>query len=248
MHREGKRPCQEELERYSSSTSSSISGSPPKFIKRAFLKTFNEPVLTLKEKCSPKLNNPPGDRIKSSNNVAKQLFQEPRTESNKFQTATSSTTGHRTGLHEEDPCTSPSSKLDPKRRASGSPVFSHTSSLPGLTDRSEISCPSQQPNATSPSSLDVMDLHNSKTIHRARKDVDLVWQDPLDFDLGEDERLDSCALSLSSSHSSEEDQLLPLKDILARSTCVLTTPEKMTFSEPSTPGLKDAVSTLKHTF
>ncbi|XP_058241373.1 SMC5-SMC6 complex localization factor protein 2 isoform X3 [Hemibagrus wyckioides] len=229
MHREGKRPCQEELERYSSSTSSSTSGSPPKFIKRAFLKTSNEPVLTLKEKCSPTLNNPTGDRIKASNNVAKQLFQEPRTESNKFQTATPSTTGHGTGLHKEELRRSTENKC-----------------LAGLTDRSEISCPSQQPNATSPSSRDVMDSHNSKTIHRARKDVDLVWQDPLDLDSGEDEWLDSCVLSLSSSHSSEEDQLLPLKDILARSTCVLTTPEKMTFSEPSTPGLKDAPDNFKN--
>ncbi|KAK3554411.1 hypothetical protein QTP70_023059 [Hemibagrus guttatus] len=256
-HREGKRLCQEEVERYSSSTSSSISGSPPQFIKRAFLKTFDEPVLTLKEKCSPTLNNPTGDRIKASNNVAKQLFQEPRSESHKFQTATPSSTGHGTGRSTEkkcltgnsataDPCTSPSNKLDQKQGESGSPVSSHTSSLPGLTDRSEIHCPFQQPNVTSPSSLDVMDSYNSKTIHRTRKDVDLVWQDPLDLELGEDEGLDNCVLSLSSSQSSEDDQLLPLKDILARSTCVLATPEKMTFSEPSTPGLKDAPGDFKN--
>ncbi|XP_060728277.1 SMC5-SMC6 complex localization factor protein 2 isoform X2 [Tachysurus vachellii] len=247
-HGESKRLCQDGVELYSLSSSSSNSSSPPKFIKRAFLKEFDGPVLTLKEKCSPKLNICTEDRIKTSNNVAK-----PWTESHKLQTATPMTTGHGTGYKKEemrrstenkclrgnsataDNCASHTSK---KQEEGGSPVSSHTSSLLAFTDRLEISFPIQQSDITSPSSLDGTDSHNSKTITRDRKDVDLVWHDPLDLELGEDEWLDTCVLSLSSSHSSEEDQLLPLKDIFARSTRVPVTPEKMTFSEPSTPDLK----------
>ncbi|MCI4376528.1 hypothetical protein PGIGA_G00189390 [Pangasianodon gigas] len=245
---EGKRLCQEEVLLTPSSTSGSSShfSSPPKFIKRAFLKTFNEPVLTLNEKRSPTLNNRTGDRIKASNNVAKQLFQEPRTESHQKEEMRRSTENKCliSNTATADPCPSLSSKPNQKQGEGGSPVSSHTSSLPGITDRFEISCPLQQPKVTSPSSQDVMGSHDSKTITRARKDVeeksDLVWNDPLDLDLGEDVGLDSCALSLSSSHSSKEDHLLSFQEILERSTRVPASPEKATFSEPSTPGLKVA--------
>lgn len=272
-HGEGKRLCEGEVGLTLSSISGSSShfSSPPKFIKRAFLKTFNEPVLTLKEKPSPTLNSCTGDRIKASNNVVKQLFQEPRAESPKLQTATLSTVVH--GLSHEkeemrksteskclignsataEPCPSLSSKLNQKQGEGGSPVSSHISSLPGLMDRFEISCLLQQQKATSLTSLDVMGSHNSKTVTRAKKDVeerDLVWKDPLDLEFGDDVMLDNCALSLSlsSSHSSEEDRLLSLKEILERSTCVPATPEKATFSEPSTPGPKVAVSSHQHTY
>lgn len=252
----------------SSSGSSFHVSSPPKFIKRAFLKTFNEPVLTLNEKRSPTLNNYTEDRTKASNNVAKQLFQEPRTESHKHQTATLSTMVHGTGQQKEemrrstenkcligntataDPCPTLSSKLDQKQEV-GFSVSSHTSFLPGLTDKFEISCPLQQPKVTSSSSLDITDLHNSKTTTKSRKDEqekrDLVWKDPLDLELGEDV-FESCVLSLSSSQSSEEDHLPSFQEILECSTHVPITPEKVTFSEPSTPGLKVAVSSHQHTF
>ncbi|KAB5581829.1 hypothetical protein PHYPO_G00180110 [Pangasianodon hypophthalmus] len=251
---EGKRLCQEEVLLTPSSTSGSSShfSSPPKFIKRAFLKTFNEPVLTLNEKRSPALNNRTGDRIKASNNVAKQLFQEPRTESHQKEEMRRSTENKCliSNTATVDPCPSLSSKPNQKQGEGGSPVSSHTSSLPGITDSFEISCPLQQPKVTSPSSQDVMGSHDSKTITRARKDVeeksDLVWNDPLDLDLGEDVGLDSCALSLSSSHSSKEDHLLSFQEILERSTRVPASPEKATFSEPSTPGLKVAPEDLKN--
>ncbi|XP_053476977.1 SMC5-SMC6 complex localization factor protein 2 isoform X3 [Ictalurus furcatus] len=265
---EGKRLCLEDVGLTPSSTSGSSFhvSSPPKFIKRAFLKTFNEPVLTLNEKRSPTLNNCTEDRTKASNNVAKQLFQEPGTESHKLQTATLSTMVHGTGQQKEDmrrstenkcvkgntatadPCPTLSSKLNQKQGEFVSPVCSHTSCLPGLTDKFEISCPLQQPKVTSSSSLDITELHNSKTTTKARKDVDekrdLVWKDPLDLELGEDV-LESCVLSLSSSQSSEEDHLPSFQEILECSTHVPITPEKATFSEPSTPGLKVAPEDLK---
>lgn len=255
-HGDGKRLCLEEIRPTPSSTNgrSSHFNSPPKFVKRAFLKSFNEPVLTLNEKRSPTLNNCTQDRTRASNNVAKQLFQKPRTESNKLPTTTLSTVVHGTGHRKEgirrstenkclignsatvDFCLSLSSK--PKQEEDGSPVSPNTSSLLGF----EVSC--------SPSSLDIMGSHSSKTIIKATKDVeeerDLVWKDPLDLELEDDVGLESCVLSLSSSHSGEEDHLLSLKEILERSTCVLATPDKMTFSEPSTPDLKIAVSLNTH--
>ncbi|XP_060781736.1 SMC5-SMC6 complex localization factor protein 2 isoform X3 [Neoarius graeffei] len=268
-HGEGKRLCQGEvgLAPPSSSGSSSHFSSPPKFIKRAFLKTVDETVLTLNEKCSPTLNSFTGDRIKASDNVVKQLFQEPSAESHKLQTATLSTMVHGISPQKEEtrksteskclvgnsataePCPSLSSKLNQKQVEGGSPVSSHTSSLPGLMDRFEISGSLQQQKVSSPTTLDVMDSHNSKTITRAKKDVeerDLVWKDPLDLELGEDVMLENYAFSLSSSHSSEEDHLLSLKEIMERSTRVPVTPEKATFSEPSTPGPKVAPEELKN--
>ncbi|TSW48780.1 SMC5-SMC6 complex localization factor protein 2 [Bagarius yarrelli] len=268
IHEEGKRLCQEEMKCTSSSTTSSLSAfsSPPQYIKRAFLKRSDEPVLTLKEKCSPTSNNHTGDRIKVFNNVAKQLFEEPRTESHKLQTATLSTMSHEAAHQKQeirssenkcfignsftaDSCTIPHTKLPRKQEDGGSPASSHTSLSLGQTGKSECSSPLQQPNVTSRTSLDVMDSHNSKTSLRAGKDVehknDLALQDPLDLDCEFDEGLGSCVLSLSSSQSSEEDQLLSLKEIMARSTCVPATPDKMTFSAPSTPGPKLAPEDFK---
>lgn len=259
-HGDGKRLCLEEIRPTPSSTNghSSNFSSQPKFVKRAFLKSFNEPVLTLNEMRSPTLNNCTQDRTIASNNVAKQLFQKPRTESNNLQTTTVSTVVHGTGHRKEglrrstenkclignsatdDSCLSLSSK--PKQEEDGSPVSSNTSSLLGSVNGFEVSC--------SPSSLDITGSHNSKTIIKVTKDVeeerDLVWKDPLDLELEDDVGLESCVLSLSSSNSGEEDHLLSLKEILERSTCVLATPDKMTFSEPSTPDLKIAVSLNTH--
>lgn len=260
--------CQVGLAPSLNTDSASHFSSPPKFVKRAFLTISDEPVLTLNERHSPTLNNLNRDKLKASNNVAKQLFQEPKTENNKLQTATLSTMSHGTGHQNEirrstenkcligssataDPCPSLSSKLNQKQEEGDSPVSSHTSSLPGLMDRFEIRSPLQQPKVTSPSSLDILGSHNSKTVTRATKEEkqrDLVWKDPLDLELGEDVELESSVLSLSSSHSSETDHLLSLQEIMERSTCVPATPEKMTFSEPSTPGPKVAVSSHQHTF
>lgn len=210
--------------------------------------TVNEPVLTLNESCSPTLNDPTGDKITASNNVAKQLFQEPRTESNKLQTATMV---EETGHQKEEMRRSTENKC-----LVGNSATANTCPLPSsrpnqtnkeecsLINRSEISCPLQQPKATSPSSLNVMGSHTSKTTNKAPKEEkkrDLVWKDPLDLELGDDVEVESCILSLSSSRSGEEDHLLSLQEILERSTCVCATPEKMTFSEPSTPGPKVAV-------
>lgn len=259
--------CQEEVGLTPPSTNCSASSfsSPPKFVKPAFLKTVNEPVLTLNERRSPTLNNPTEDKIKGSTSVAKRLFQESRTESNKLQTATLSTMVQATGHQKEDmrrstenkcptgnsatadPCLSISSKPYQKQEVASSSVSSHTSPLPKLMERFEICCPLQEPKVTSPSSLDIMSSQHSKTITKVMKEEkkrDLVWKDPLDLELGDDVAVESCVLSLSSSsHSNEEDHLLSLQEILERSTCVVATPEKLTFSEPSTPGPKIAVST-----
>lgn len=255
QHQEGKRLCLDEvgLTPFSTSGSGSSLSSPPKFIKRAYVKRVNEPVLTLNESCSPTLYNPTGDEINASNNVAKQLFQEPRTERNKLQTAAPSTMIDGTGHQKEEirrstenkclmgnsatanPRPSFSSRLNQQNKEEGSRISSD------LINRSEISCPLQQPKDSSLSSINVMGTHNSKTSNKATKKEkkrDLVWKDPLDWELGEDVEVESCVLSLSSSHSGEEDHLLSLQEILERSTCVHATPEKMTFSEPSTPGPK----------
>lgn len=72
------------------------------------------------------------------------------------------------------------------------------------------------------------------------------WKDPLDIELGDDlsdELREGCAISLSSSSSSHEDEQLPsLRDILDWSVRVPVTPEKDAFSEPNTPVPKAAVS------
>ncbi|KAF5900932.1 SMC5-SMC6 complex localization factor protein 2-like isoform X1, partial [Clarias magur] len=262
---DGKRLCLEDDVFVSSPTcvSSSNFSSPPKFVKRAFLKTTNSSVVTLNEKESPTINNHAGNRIKSTNNVSKQLFHEPRAESHKLQTAILSTVIDGPVHQKEevkrstenkclmdnsstaDPCPSRSSKLNQKH---GSPVFSHTSSVSGHMDKSETCNPLQQ-KVASPSSRNIMGSHNSKTITRERKDVadkqDLVWKDPIDLELGEEMEVESSVLSLSSSHSSSEDHLLSLKEILEGSTRVPATPEKTTISEPSTPGFKIALEDLK---
>lgn len=72
------------------------------------------------------------------------------------------------------------------------------------------------------------------------------WKDPLYIELGDDsddELRERCAISLSSSSSSHEDEQLPsLRDILDWSVRVPVTPEKDAFSEPNTPVQKAAVS------
>ncbi|KAM9477129.1 SMC5-SMC6 complex localization factor protein 2 isoform 2-T4 [Clarias gariepinus] len=263
-HGDGKRLCQEDVGFVPTPicVSSSNVSSPPKFVKCAFLKTTNSSVLTLNEKKSPTNNNHAGDRIKSTNNVSKQLFQEPRPESHKLSTILSIVvdgTGHQKeevkrstenkwlidNSSTTDPCHSLSSKLNKKQ---SSPVFSYTSSVPSHMDKSKTCNPLQQ-EVTSPPFFNIMGSHNSKTITKERKDVadkqDLVWKDPIDLELGEEMEVESCVLSLSSSHSSAEDHLLSLKEILEGSTRVPDTPEKTTFSEPSTPGFKLAPEDLK---
>ncbi|XP_048060185.1 SMC5-SMC6 complex localization factor protein 2 isoform X3 [Megalobrama amblycephala] len=75
------------------------------------------------------------------------------------------------------------------------------------------------------------------------------WKDPLDIELGDDsgdELREGCAISLSSSSSSHEDEQLPsLRDILDWSVRVPVTPEKDAFSEPNTPVPKAAPEAVK---
>ncbi|CAM4727477.1 unnamed protein product [Leuciscus chuanchicus] len=75
------------------------------------------------------------------------------------------------------------------------------------------------------------------------------WKDPLDIELGDDsgdELRERCAISLSSSSSSDEDEQLPsLRDILDWSVRVPVTPEKDAFSEPNTPVQKAAPEAVK---
>ncbi|KAG1950680.1 SMC5-SMC6 complex localization factor protein [Pimephales promelas] len=77
----------------------------------------------------------------------------------------------------------------------------------------------------------------------------LLWKDPLDIELGDDsgdELRESCAISLSSSSSSREDEQLPsLREILDWSVRVPVTPEKDAFSEPNTPVKKAAPEAVK---
>ncbi|XP_046690406.1 SMC5-SMC6 complex localization factor protein 2 isoform X2 [Silurus meridionalis] len=268
-HGESKNLCQKEsgFTPSSNSGSSSQISSSPKFIKCAFLKTSNAAVLTLSEKCSPALNNSPGDRIMASNHVAKQLFPEPRTDNHGLQTATLSTVVHETDHQKElmqrstenkcplgysvtdGQCHSPSSTLIPKQEERCSPVSSGTSFSPDHKDRFKTISPLQQPEATLPSSQHSTGSHVAKTLTKGKKDEDekedLVWKDPLDLEFEEDVGLEICALSLSSSHSSEEDRLLSLQEILQHSARVPATPDKAAFSEPSTPGIKVSAEDLK---
>ncbi|XP_077053301.1 SMC5-SMC6 complex localization factor protein 2 isoform X2 [Siphateles boraxobius] len=75
------------------------------------------------------------------------------------------------------------------------------------------------------------------------------WKDPLDIELEDDsgnELREHCAISLSSSSSSHEDEQLPsLRDILDWSVRVPVTPEKNAFSEPNTPVKKAAPEAVK---
>lgn len=98
------------------------------------------------------------------------------------------------------------------------------------------SCRSQSP----PLQRQASEGHHRKPVHE---------EDPIDveLDLGLSFALD---LDLSqSSHSSEEEQLLSLQEMMERVTKPPDTPEKGAFSEPSTPGHRSCQSnTVSHVF
>ncbi|KAL7890140.1 hypothetical protein AOLI_G00023980 [Acnodon oligacanthus] len=148
-----------------------------------------------------------------------------------------------------------------------STASSHISSLPGLINEIKISSPSHQSELKAPTSISPMgskkgeiktpnqdpdaspraNVHPTPAKQDEEKKRGLVWKDPLDLELGYDGELglENGALSLNSSSSSDEEQLLSLKEILERSARVPTTPEKGAFSEPSTPAPKEAPQDLK---
>ncbi|KAL7877650.1 hypothetical protein SRHO_G00042930 [Serrasalmus rhombeus] len=161
-----------------------------------------------------------------------------------------------------------SCKLTQKSRDErSSTASSHTSSLPGLINEIKISSPPHQSELKAPTSNSPMGLKKGEiktpkqdpddspraSVHAtpAKQDREkkkgMVWKDPLDLELGYDGELgpESCALSLNSSSSSDEEQLLSLQEILERSARVPTTPEIGAFSEPSTPAPKAAPLDLK---
>ncbi|XP_036429868.1 SMC5-SMC6 complex localization factor protein 2 isoform X2 [Colossoma macropomum] len=161
-----------------------------------------------------------------------------------------------------------SCKLTQKcRDERSSAASSHTSSLPGLINEIKISSPPHQSELKAPTSIGPMGSKKGE-IKTPKQDPDsspraslpstpakqdgekkrgVVWKDPLDLELGYDGELglESCALSLNSSSSSDEEQLLSLQEILERSARVPTTPEKGAFSEPSTPAPKATPQDLK---
>lgn len=156
--------------------------------------------------------------------------------------------------------TSPSPSWKPNPNCSegrSSPVSSHTSLLPGLMDKVKICSSLTQSQVIAPVSFGPIGSEKDVTESQkqdpdtssgaslpsipAGKDEEekrgMGWDDFTDLELSEDEdlRLERCSLSLSSSGSSGEEQLLSLQEILERSARIPATPDKGAFSEPSTP-------------
>ncbi|XP_062852138.1 SMC5-SMC6 complex localization factor protein 2 [Trichomycterus rosablanca] len=269
---ESKRLCQEDVEDMpisissSSSSGSSVISSPPKYIRRAFLKNSTNSVLTIKEKPSPTQNSH-SEQTKTSNIICKELFKdpsrEPKSESQRLKTEAPSAKVLGTSQVKEEmgkfsesespgvsthlphPCSSPYNNNS--YSDGGSTTSSHFSSSPGFMDTSspkpfkhtQLGSPGSKKSEGQTKKHDPMPTPKAR--HDDEKKKCLVWKDP--FDLDED--VDDCALSLSSSTSTEEEQLLSLKEILERSSRVPDTPDKMAFSEPSTPLTKVSPEDLK---
>uniref|UniRef100_A0A8B9HIR0 SMC5-SMC6 complex localization factor 2 n=1 Tax=Astyanax mexicanus TaxID=7994 RepID=A0A8B9HIR0_ASTMX len=298
---EGKRLCQDKSITPTSANVGSFSlnaqsiSSPPKYIRRAFLKTGSEKGSLLLVERSGNKSKTNYDSTSLSSSLARQLFKEPsrepRSESfnphSEIQPFKTSGTDH---LREEiqsseskysvdssvtaDPSPSVFSKHTRKCSNEGSsPASSHSSSLPGLIDDIKISSPLHQSELTTPASLELTDSRKGK-VKTPKSDPDTSprgsvpttatrWNGrreeeekigrglsySIDLDLDDDIgfALESCGLSLSSSNSSsEEDQLMPLQEILKRSAQVPDTPGREAFSDPGTPLAKAAQVDVKN--
>ncbi|XP_066535426.1 SMC5-SMC6 complex localization factor protein 2 isoform X2 [Hoplias malabaricus] len=258
--RDGKRLCEEDscitpaCVSFSSSAGAHNINSPPKYVRSAILKRSKETGCLMLE-----------DRTKVSSSLARQLFEEPsretRSESSKHKSATQPTNNSKTShlkreikISTESKCregcsepagssTSLSAKVNPK-------CSDERNDLSGLMDEikidspptplgsknDELKTPKLDPDASPRDDLPFIPAKSD-----AEEKLGIIWNDSLDSELGYDvaSGLES-VLSLSSSDSSEEEQLLSLQEILARSAQVPTTPDKGAFSEPSTPVPKDA--------
>lgn len=255
----------------SSSNSSDIS-SQPKYVRSVLLKTSRDSVLTINEKSSPN-QNIHGEQTKTLNNIRKELFKdasrEPKTESEGLKTAalsckvlepsllkeemekSSESKSSGVSTHLTNPC---SSIYNHSHSDGSSPSFSQSSSFSSLMNTSpaesskRIQSSSAGSNGSTKSDTEEgkLEINDPKSTPNARHDEKkkcLVWKDPLDLESDEGAYFNDDTLSLSSSASSEEEQLLSLKEILKRSR-VPDTPDKTAFSEPSTPLNKASVSTF----